>query len=157
MKVFLVSAILFWLAAGAQESIAPRLAIASVTPNFLIVTLGSIALFTSRRTGAITGFVAGLLEGAAAGANLGAYVVSRTVTGFVTGWFTDLEFEANAILPLLAVAIATLCAQILLMFGAPPPQITRFLLATIGSAMYNGVLAIPLFLVLKRVLDPPSR
>lgn len=157
MKGILVGALVLWLAAGAQESVSAHLSIGSVMPDFLLVGLGCVALFGSRRAGAFAGFFAGLFHGAIAGANLGAYAASRTITGFLVGSFTVLEFEANAGVAFVSVAVSTLIGQILFMFAAPPPQIIPFLLATIGAAMYNGVLAIPLFALLKRVLDPPSR
>lgn len=157
MKAFTVAAICLWLAAGLQQSVAPRMTLAGVSPDFLLVTLVCISLFGDRRTGAVKGFFAGVLHGAAAGANLGAYAVSRTVTGFLVGWFPMLEFEASIAVAFVIASGATLFAQILFMFGAPPARIVPFLLATIGGAVYNGVLAMPLFALLKRILDPPSR
>jgi len=157
MKRFLTAAILLWLSAALQPAVAPRFSIGAVTPDYLLVAMGCLALHMDRRAGTITGFAAGLLVGALAGANLGAYIVSRTVGGFLVGWFSTLEFDANPIVALVTVACTTLVVGVLFMFGAPPPQIGPFLLATIGSAMYNGVLAMPLFFVVKRVLDPPTR
>jgi hypothetical protein len=48
----------------------------------------------------------------------------------------------------------TIVAQLILMFFAPPPGIASFLGATIGSAMVNGVLAVPVHALLRRILGP---
>ena len=153
----LVAGICLWAAGGCQRSAAPYLAIGGVSPDFLLIVVGCVSLFGSRRSGTFIGFVAGVLQGALAGANLAAYAVSRTVAGFVAGWFTSLEFEAGAIVASFVVVATTLLAQLLLMFIAPPGQLAPFLLATIGSAVYNGVLAMPLYALLRRVFDPPAR
>lgn len=157
LKFTLVAIVCLWLAGGCQMAVAPHVTIFGVPPDFLLIVLGCLSLFGSRRSGSAVGFGAGLVQGAISGANLWQYVVSRAITGFVTGWFGVLEFEANALVAFFAVAGGTLVAQILLMFTAPPPQLARFLLATIGSAVVNGVLAMPVFSVLKRVVDPPSK
>ncbi len=153
----IVSLIVLWVAGGGQRSVAPYVAIGGVVPDFLLIATGCLALFGSRRSGSVIGFFAGVLEGALAGANLAAYAVSRTIGGFVAGWFTSLEFEANAGVAFFIVLATSVLAQLLLVFVAPPGQLVPFLLATIGSAVYNGVLAMPLYALLRRVLDPPTR
>lgn len=152
-----IAALILWMSGGCQRSVAPYVSIGGVAPDFLLIAIGCLALFGTRRSGAIVGFAAGVIEGALAGANLAAYAVSRTIAGFVSGWFSSLEFEASAVVASFVVFAITLFAQLLLMFVAPPGQIMSFLLATIGSAVYNGVLAMPLYALLRRVLDPPAR
>jgi rod shape-determining protein MreD len=151
-KLIAATFVCLWLAGGFQTAIAPRLAIGTVMPDFLLVALGSLALLGTRRSGAVTGFAAGVLQGAIAGANMAQYVLSRTIAGFFTGWLTAWEFEATIVVAFFSVAFATLTSQLLLLFMAPPPRILGFLLATIGSAIYNGVLAMPLFALLKRIM-----
>jgi hypothetical protein len=46
----------------------------------------------------------------------------------------------------------TLLAYLLMMVPAPPPEVGRYLRDTIVAAMYNGVLAIPLYALLRRTL-----
>jgi len=156
-KGAILTVLLLWFAGGFQGSVAPHLAIGGVMPDFLLIVLGCVALGGTRKSGSVTGFFAGLIQGAVAGANIAQYALSRTLVGFFVGWFSTLEYDSNATVALVVVAFTTLTSQLLLMFMAPPPRIFAFLLATIGSAIYNGVLAMPLFALLKRVMDPPSR
>jgi len=156
-KGVIVSIICLWMAGGCQQSLAPRMAFAGLSPDFLLISLGCLGLCGSRKSGAVTGFFAGVIQGALAGANMAQYVVSRTLSGFLLGWLNTLEFDANAVVAFFAVFATTILSQLLLMFLAPPPRIIAFLLATIGSAVYNGVLAMPLFMLLKKVVDPPNR
>ena len=97
------------------------------------------------------------MQGALAGANLTHYVISRCIAGFVASWSRRLRFEMTPITVAISVAAVTVVAQIALMFIAAPTGIFGFLGDTIGSAMYNGVIAIPVYALLKRVLNPPVR
>lgn len=156
MKI-VAAVLLLWLAGGCQQALAPRVGIAGASPDFVLIAVSVLALFLNRRGGALVGFFGGLVQGAMAGANLAQYVVTRTLAGYGIGWLAMLEFEFNPLVALVVTAASTLFAQLLLMFTAPPPSIAHFLLATIGSAIYNGVLAVPLYALLAKVLAPDSR
>lgn len=156
-QLALLAVFIIWIAGGCQQTLAPAIRFGSVGPDFIIISIGCLSLFSNRRAGTIIGFCGGLLQGALAGTHMAAYAISRAISGFVAGWFTTLEFESGVFVAFLVVAVSTVVAQLLLMFMAPPSQISAFILATIGSAVYNGVLAIPLYALLRRVVDPPSR
>ena len=88
---------------------------------------------------------------------MAAYVVTRTLVGFVVGWFAGMEFEGNIAVGFIVTAAATLTTQLTFLLLNPRGAIFASVLATIGSAMYNGVLAIPLYALLRKVLDSPRR
>lgn len=155
LKYFFAVGICLWLAAGCQRTVTPYVALAHVRPDLILVSVGCLTLFTERRTGSVVGFAGGVLQGALAGANLAAYAITRTIGGFLVGWFSSMDFESSPVVAAVVVAVLTVVAQVLLMFIAPTGEIGAFLLATIGSAVYNGVLAMPLYAILRRVLDPP--
>jgi LytS/YehU family sensor histidine kinase len=143
-----------WVAGALQQALAPALAIGGAEPGFLLILLATTGLFTHRAGGAFIGFLVGVVHGALSGANLASYALSRTVTGFFVGWFAGFEWEANVLVAFVSGLIATLLSQLILMFVAPPPNLGAFLLATIGAAVYNGVLAMPVFAILRRILAP---
>lgn len=149
--------LLLWIAAVCQFSVAPRIAIFGAGPDFLLAAVACLALFKPRRSGAWVGFAAGVLHGGVAGANLAAYAISRTFAGFLIGWLGMMDLEKSPVVAFFAAATATIIGQLILLFGAPPPAILPFLLATIGTAMYNGVIAVPVFALLRRILNPPQR
>ncbi len=152
-----VAIVCLWVAAGCQQGLAQPLSIFGATPDFLLIAMATMGLFCSRQTSTVIGFFAGLLQGAIAGASLGSYVVTRTVSGFLVGWFNAMEMDANIVLAFIVVATTTLVAQFMLLFLTAPPGIGRFVLATIESAVYNGVLAMPFYALLQKILDPPRR
>jgi hypothetical protein len=153
-RAIFVVVVCLWFAGWLQQSLAHRLVILGARPDFLLAFLAPLCLLMHRVGGALTGFLAGLIQGAIAGANMTHYIVSRTLTGFIISWSRGLEYEVSLLLAGLIGALTTLLAQSLLMFLAPPPEIFPFMGATIRTAVYNGVLAMPIYAVLKRVLHP---
>jgi rod shape-determining protein MreD len=157
IKGLIVAVLCLWVAGGCQQGVASRMAIAGAEPDFLLIVLSVLCLFGNRRTGTILGFFTGLIQGALAGVNLATYIVTRTIAGFCIGVLNTLEFETNPIVAFIVTAGTTIVAQLMLMFSAPPSAIPPFLLATIGSALYNGALAMPLHMLVAKLLDPPNR
>jgi rod shape-determining protein MreD len=156
-RLVIVSIISLWIAAVFQQVLAPRFAIFGVRPDFLLIVLVPLSLFVNRSTAAVLGFFAGLLYGAAAGANLTHYAVSRTLAGFAGSWSKATGLELNLVVLAITTAIVTVLAQMVWMFLAAPSGVLSFLGDTIGSAMYNGVLAVPFYMLLRRVLVPNAR
>jgi len=157
LRFFFVTLVCLWVAGGCQLTVGPRIAIVGAVPDFLMISAACLGLFATPRGGALAGFLAGVLHGALAGANLGSYAVSRAVAGFLAGTMNTFEFESSPVVAFFVTGVTTIVAQLLLMFVAPPPSLISFLLATIGSAVYNGVLAMPLYALLRRILDPLPR
>lgn len=149
--------ILFWLGGALQQSVAPRLSLLGARPDFLLIALSVLSLFGPRATGAWLGFGAGLVHGALSMANMAQYVISRTVSGFFVGWSNDLHLRSGPQLAGLTTAAATLVAQLILLFLAPTTHIAGYLGATIKSAVYNGVLAVPLYLLVRGFSGPQNR
>lgn len=156
--------IAFWVVAGTlyiagilELACARQLAIFGAEPDFLLIAVGCCSMALRRTPAAVCGFAGGVIQGAIAGADMAHYAISRTVGGFVASWSRSLRLEANPAAVAATVALTTVLSRMLFMFTAAPRGIAEFLGDTIGTAMYNGVLAIPLYALLKRVLNPPVR
>ncbi|MFZ4506822.1 MAG: hypothetical protein ACOYON_03895 [Fimbriimonas sp.] len=146
-----------WISAGLEDALAPPLAIYGVSPDFLLIFLACLSPIGSRMQGASVGFAAGALQGALAGANLMHYAISRSVTGLLAAWSSEMRLQANPLLGLFTTMLVTVIARLLFLFLAPSPNLLGYLGATIGSATYNGVLAVPLYWLLNRIFDSPRR
>lgn len=150
----LVSGLAIWLSAVLQQSIAHRIDLLTATPDFLLITLSCLCMYSSRAGGALIGFLVGLAAGAITGANLSQFIFSRTITGFLDSWSRSFGLDPNFIAAAVNAFVVTIVAQLILMFFAPPSGIVAFLGATILSAMVNGVLAVPVHALLRRILGP---
>ncbi|MBL8086687.1 MAG: rod shape-determining protein MreD [Chthonomonas sp.] len=148
--------IVVWMIGAAilQFGLAPSLNLWGIRPDFLLVFLGCFALRTRPSAGAGLGFFAGLVQGAMAGANTTHYILSRSITGFVVSLSRQSGLEFGPVLTALTVMATTIVARIAFMFGAAPPGIGEFLKDTISMAIYNGVLALPVYLVTRNVGKP---
>jgi len=157
VKGWTIAILLLWVAGACQQAVAFRISAGGVGPDFPLIVVVCVGLFSARRNGAVLGFLAGLIHGAIAGGHMAAYVVTRTMIGFGVGWFNAMEFEGNVAVAFIVTAASTLATQLTFLLMNPRGSILQAVLATIGSAMYNGVLAIPLYALLRKVLDSPRR
>ncbi len=149
----LVAGIVLYLAAAAEQSLGPRTLFGGRF-DYLLIAVACVCLFTSRKGGAVAGFFAGLLYGALDGANMWQYVLTRTLGGYFIAIVASGGIERSLFAAFLAAVFATIFCQLTLMFLAPPPAVLPFLLDTISTAVYNGVLAMAVYAVLNRILGP---
>lgn len=144
----------FLLVAGAavQHGVGDRLAIFGFRPDFPLILLSCVALRFGRTGSALYGFWAGALSGALATANLGHYIASRAIAAFAASWSKGLRYEVAWGAVAIVAFLTTLFAEVLWMFFAAPKDLGGFLTDTIRTATYNGVLAIPLYAFVKKLL-----
>lgn len=157
VKVGITAVVGLYLAAAFQTAITPRISFVGISPDFVLAFVAVFAMFVDRLAATITGFFGGVLQGALAGVNTTHYVITRTLTGFLTGSAKALGLEPSLPVAILVTAIVTAISQVVLFFLAPPSGMGRFLGDTIGAAMYNGVLAIPVYALLRRILASQNR
>lgn len=145
---------LFYVSAALEASVSTQAAILGVGPNFLLVVALTCALYLAPATAAAYGFAAGMLLGLISGANLFSYVLSTVIAAYSLAAFQRLEFQVNSVLAAGLVGAGTLIAQLIFMIFAPPSELLVFLGVTLGMAVYNAVLALPLYGLLKPLMNP---
>lgn len=152
MKAFAVSAVALWVAAILQQALPDRMALGAARPDFLLILAICLGLLLPSPGSMIAGFFTGLLQGALVGANLAQFVLSRMLTAWIASRVAELEIEIGIVLAALFTGLGTLFAQVLMMFLAPPRSLETYIAATIGSALYNAVLAVPVYAALRPLL-----
>ena len=153
-RPILVFAISFWLAAVLQQAAIDRVQIGGARPDLLLTLALVTAVMFAPKYSALFGFVAGLLHGAIAGADLAHFTISYTIVAYFAGFLSWLELDIRAWYVGLVVIGGTAIAGLLMMIPGPPPLFWPHLGDTILSAIYNGVLAMPLYALMKRLLHP---
>jgi rod shape-determining protein MreD len=125
-------------------------------PDYLLLALSGLCLFARPNAGAVIGFLDGWLHGALSGVHLWQHVLVRTLAGYALARIVEFGVERSWLSAALAGIAVVLSTRLAFMFLAPPSQIGPFLGDTLGTAVYNGVIAIPLYAVLNRIVGPRS-
>lgn len=149
-----VGLVAVWLAVMWHSSVTGQKLFLGQKPDLVLIAVCLVGIRSRPALGAGYGFLAGALQGGAAGADLTALAATRTLLGFGSSWVARSGLQFSPLVVGVVVAIGTLLAQGLFLIVAPPSDIGAFLGATLGTAIYNGVLASLLDAVLKRTLDP---
>ena len=153
MKAIGIIALSLWIAAILDHGVSQRIAIFGATPNFLLIIPLVVGLTAQNPAAVWTGFFAGLTQACLIGANLTQFVVSRIAGSFVTARLGALDVEIGVVLAGIFVGFGSLLSDVVLMFLAPPRSIPDYLRDTITSGLYNAVLALPIYAVLRPFLS----
>ena len=149
--------ILLWVAGGIQFGVIPSLTNGFFQPDVLLVTMCVVNMFAVRAVGATFGFLSGVMMGAITGVNMATHTVIRTLAGGGISWIARSDVERSPSSAALITGITSAVVQLLMLFIAPKQAIGVALLATIFSAVVNGVLAWPIFALANRLLDPARK
>lgn len=152
MKLAAQLILIGYFSAILDQALGPRMVLGGIRPDFYLVGIACASLLAPNPAGIWSGFIGGLLQGMSSGANLFQYVLSRTLTGFAGSRIGGLEIEIGPVLAAVFCALLTLFGQVVLMFVAPPRAIGAFMQDTILTAVYNGVLAIPIYAALRPMM-----
>jgi rod shape-determining protein MreD len=144
-------AIALLIAFALHAAYASDLTIAGARPSLSLTALLTACLFTNCETGAWLGFLAGLLEAAFAARFIGSYIVTRTLAGFLVGLLEERIFRDNIFVAVATVFVGTLFVDTCFFLFAPQPQALRWFSGALTQAVYNMVLAIPLYFLFKRL------
>ena len=145
--------IALFLAALVQSLWASSLRIGSAQPDFLLIVAIIGSLFCDANGAAALGLFAGLLLAALAApphAGFGSLIVSRTLVCFGVGWLEERIFRDNALIALAIVASGTALTGILFFLFDPQPNVLHWARTLLQSTLYNTLLALPLYLLMRR-------
>lgn len=138
-----------------QATLMPLVTVGGVHPDLLLLVVVSAGLLLGREHGVGMGFFAGLLQDLASGNIFGVSVLSKTATGYLAGLMERKVFKERVLLPLLAVVIATVFNNAIMLvllfffgFAVDMPAAVDNTLFVLG---YNAVLAIPVHQVVYRL------
>ena len=146
MRALLIGLVLL-LVLVIQATLVPLIAINGVRPDVLLIIVVSVALLLGKEHGAGLGFFAGLLQDLASGNIFGLNILSKLATGYFAGVMERKVFKENVLLPILAVAVATVFNSLIMLlmmavlgFSIDLPSA---LINIVYVVIYNAVFAIP--------------
>ena len=87
-----------------QSTVFPKLALASVKPNLMIVVTAAFGFMRGTKEGMLIGFFSGLLMDIQFGNILGFYALIYLLIGYVNGLFEQMYYDEDIKLPLILIA-----------------------------------------------------
>ncbi len=103
MKRVIVTALVLLICYMLQCTLFPRLALASVKPNIMIILTASYGFMRGPRDGMLVGFFSGLLMDIQFGNILGFYALIYLTAGYVNGLFEQMYYDEDIKLSLALV------------------------------------------------------
>ncbi len=103
MKRVIVTALVLLICYMLQCTLFPRLALASVKPNIMIILTASYGFMRGPRDGMLVGFFSGLLMDIQFGNILGFYALIYLAAGYVNGLFEQMYYDEDIKLSLALV------------------------------------------------------
>ena len=116
MRRKLVVFLLIILSFVLQNTVFKTLALASVSPNLLLVLTASVGLIRGEKEGVLTGFFGGLLLDIFYGSILGFYALVYLFIGYGNGKFHRLFSDEDIKLPMVWIAFSDLAYGLLIYF-----------------------------------------
>jgi len=135
-----------------HASLAGSIVIRSAHPDIALTTLLVSCLFVGSNGGASLGTLAGLLEASYTNRYVGSIMVSRTITGWVIGALEERIFRDSILITISTVLLGTFASESLFFLFAPQPHALRWLVRTSESSLYNAVLAIPMYYLVRKLV-----
>jgi rod shape-determining protein MreD len=155
------STALFFFAVVIQVAIVSSIGVLGGSPDLVLVILVAVALAKGSIFGAISGFWAGLVLDIALIGTLGFTSLLLTLAGFWIGRYGETTGRDRAHAPLLSVAVVTVLYSIgalILHYLLREPASASTLVETLpGSVLLNLLLAFPVFALVRRLFQAPSR
>ena len=153
------------LAALLQAAIVPFIAAGDVRPNLPLLVAASWAVAAGAAEACWWAFVGGIAADLLSGGPLGAFAVASLPAGAGVGLgerplVRPIPVLAGALFITLAAFIAGLLyVAVLALVGQPLPDLPALVVATLGGALYTGLLAIAVYPAarwLRRVTEQDS-
>lgn len=139
-----------------QATVMPLLAFQGVQPDLLLIVVVSSSLLLGKDQGVSIGFFSGLLQDLVGGNIFGLNTLSKLITGYLFGMAERKVFKEHIFLPVLAMAVATICNSaisfiLLFLLGYKIELMSAIINTVLPLLMYNVVVAIPVHQVIYRV------
>ena len=147
----IVVVLLIMLAAVLQGRAAHAIALHHAEPDFVLLVLACGATLVGGTRGPLLGLWAGLLTAALIPGTLGSFLASRTLAGAFAGWLHGAVIRDSLLVPPLIAFSTTAVAEFSYVLMAPTHHLHTWFFARSGECLYNTVLALPVYFLMRRL------
>ena len=153
LRPIVIGVAFLFLATIAQASYAARIALGFARPDLILIAIVCCGVLTSSTLGLAAGLCGGILTASMTGIDYGTFIASRIAAGWIGAAIPCALHGDSLVTPLAATAAATVAAQIIC-FAMAPGSLRYWALTSIGELIYNIVLVLPIFIVLRALITP---
>lgn len=146
--------LLLLFATALQGTVAYRLRIWGIQPDFNKVVLIGIAVNTSAHVATAYGFVGGWLMGTVVGTSVGSYLISRMVLGASLGLLELRLFRQNPIVLIFSALVGSMLCEAVFFLFSPQQNAGRWAVQATGESIYNLLFILPIAGWIRRILPP---
>lgn len=148
--------IALWLivASAFDIAISRRIGILGAQPDLTLVLAVIFSTCVPFDAAALIGFFVGILHSSAVNEKRFAFVVAGIAACMTATKICSRAVEATPMTIAVVSSVCTVVGRVILLFiGLPtnPDNIFSWLLATIAAAIYNGIIAVPAFMLFRRL------
>lgn len=143
-------AISLLIAAFLQAGLTQSAHIWTAAPNFLLLVLGVYSIRLSGTGAMLLGFFEGLLMGGLAGADIQHFIAGGVIAGIAIAALAKQGIDFSVFSAILAAVMAALISGIIHLLFAPPSHVMAAVGDTLLTAVYNGVLAVPVYALFRK-------
>lgn len=144
------------IAAALQGNLTQLIAIKGVQPDLLLVCVVAIGVQSHFEQAAIWGFLVGWLSGSLVGVSLGSFIITRTALAMLLASLEARIFRGNPALWAGCAFVGTLLCETFFYLLSPHASTMRWLYTTLGTAVYNTVLVLPIGWLVNRLARQPD-
>jgi rod shape-determining protein MreD len=155
-KIFIASVIVS-ASVVIQSTWAARWRMMDVCPDVVLTVILLISLILGPRHAALQGFWGGYLCGILAGKNLGSFILSRLFAGYFIGLAQKATVRENPLVAWAAVFVGTILAEGISFIVNPIFNVPSWGEIVLKEAVFNTLLALPLYPLFLRALRPRPR
>lgn len=144
-----------------QSTLIPYIGVFDVVPNTAIAIVALISIKKGRFYGSVSGFSAGLLQDVMFSAVIGINAFILFFLGYLIGFAHNSFTRETAVYPFVFTAMGTIFYNLvfaLIQFFLSRDIVFIDVVKRIFSLeiMYNGVVAVVLFIIMQKVFDQPN-
>jgi len=144
-----------------QVSAFSSVRIGGAAPDVLLVTLVAVSLLRGSITGAVLGFLSGLVVDIATLGTLGLTSLLLTLAGYWVGRYGETTGRGRVQAPIVATVAATVVVElggsVLDSLLGGPVELSSMLIALPAAVIWNGLLAYPVFILVRRLIGTTER
>ncbi len=122
-------------------------------PDLAVVLLVTVGLTRGPLDGCWSGLITGLMVGTLGRIPLGGLFVSHMGAGMALGLLGRRIFPNRVLVAMVVTATAVVAMNVVELLFLPPPSLGPWVTGTVGQAILSGLMAAPLFAVLRALFN----